>query len=133
MVTGFSGRFWYWGSRFLAAAILVPLIVIFGAWLAPATEVWGHLAATVLPTLVGNTLLLIFGVAIGTLILGVSLAWLVSTCEFPGRRWFDWALMLPFALPTYVMAFVFSRVARLSGARAGIFAAGFRSAGLLEH
>lgn len=107
LVTGFSGRFWYWGSRFLAAAILVPLIVIFGAWLAPATEVWGHLAATVLPTLIGNTLLLIFGVAIGTLILGVSLAWLVSTCEFPGRRWFDWALMLPFALPTYVMAFVF--------------------------
>lgn len=65
------------------------------------------MAATVLPTLVGNTLLLIVGVATGTLILGVSLAWLVSTCEFPGRRWFDWALMLPFALPTYVMAFVF--------------------------
>ncbi len=105
--TDFSSRFWYWGSRFLAAAILVPLVVIFAAWLAPTTEVWGHLAATVLPTLIGNTLLLIVGVAIGTLILGVSLAWLVSTCEFPGRRWFDWALMLPFALPTYVMAFVF--------------------------
>ena len=60
-----------------------------------------------LPTLIGNTLLLIVGVAVGTLLLGVSLAWLVSTCEFPGRRWFDWALMLPFALPTYVMAFVF--------------------------
>ena len=104
---GFSSRFWYWGSRLLAAAILVPLVVIFGAWLAPTTEVWGHLAATVLPTLIGNTLLLIVGVAIGTMLLGVSLAWLVSTCEFPGRRWFDWALMLPFALPTYVMAFVF--------------------------
>ena len=102
-----SDRFWYWGSRLLAAAILVPLVVIFGAWLAPTTEVWGHLAATVLPTLLGNTLLLIVGVAAGTLILGVSLAWLVSTCEFPGRRGFDWALMLPFALPTYVMAFVF--------------------------
>ena len=105
--TDFSSRFWHWGSRFLAAAILVPLVVIFAAWLAPTTEVWGHLAATVLPTLIGNTLLLIVGVAAGTLILGVSLAWLVSTCEFPGKRWFDWALMLPFALPTYVMAFVF--------------------------
>ena len=91
----------------LAAAILVPLVVIFGAWLAPTTEVWGHLTTTVLPTLIGNTLLLIVGVSVGTLILGVSLAWLVSTCEFPGRRWLDWALMLPFALPTYVMAFVF--------------------------
>ena len=106
-VSGFSSRFWYWGSRLLAAVILIPLIVIFGAWLAPATEVWAHLASTVLPTLVGNTLLLIMGVAVGTAVLGVSLAWLVSTCEFPGRRWFDWALMLPFALPTYVMAFVF--------------------------
>ena len=106
-VSGLSSRFWYWGSRLLAAAILIPLIVIFGAWLAPATEVWAHLASTVLPTLVGNTLLLIMGVAVGTAVLGVSLAWLVSTCEFPGRRWFDWALMLPLALPTYVMAFVF--------------------------
>ena len=100
-------RFWHWAPRLLAAVVLVPLIVIFGAWLAPATDVWKHLADTILLTLVGNTLLLIVGVAAGTMVLGVSLAWLVSTCEFPGRRGFDWALMLPFALPTYVMAFVF--------------------------
>ena len=114
------GRFWRWGSRLLAAAILVPLIVIFGAWLAPTTEVWAHLAATVLPTLIGNTLLLIVGVALGTLILGVSLAWLVSACEFPGRRWFDWALMLPFALPTYVMAFVFLGLLDFQGPLQGL-------------
>ena len=104
---GLSGQVWRWGSRALAVAILLPLVVIFGAWLVPATEVWSHLAATILPTLIGNTLFLIIGVAVGTAALGVSLAWLVSTCEFPGRRVFDWALMLPFALPTYVMAFVF--------------------------
>ncbi len=107
LAAGSSGRFWRWGSRLLAAAALVPLVVIFGAWMAPTTEVWGHLAATSLPTLVGNTVTLIVGVAVGSLALGVSLAWLVSNCEFPGRRGFDWALMLPFALPPYVMAFVF--------------------------
>lgn len=124
-IPGFSGRFWYWGSRLLAAALLVPLVVIFGAWLAPTTEVWGHLAATVLPTLIGNTLLLIVGVAIGTLVLGVSLAWLVSTCEFPGRRWFDWALMLPFALPTYVMAFVFLGLLDFQGPVQGLIRQAF--------
>ena len=44
---------------------------------------------------------------IGVTLLGVSLAWLTSLCQFPGRRWLDWALMLPFAIPAYVLAFVF--------------------------
>ena len=66
-----------------------------------------HLAETVLPHLIGNTLILMVGVAVGTVALGVGLAWLVSAYRFPGCRIFDWALMLPFAVPTYVMAFVF--------------------------
>ena len=104
---GSAGRLWRWGNGLLAAVVLVPLLIIFGAWLEPATEVWTHLAATSLPRLIGNTLMLMLGVATGAGLLGVSLAWLVCSCEFPGRRWLDWALMLPFALPTYVMAFVF--------------------------
>src|SRR5690606_27235237 len=50
---------------------------------------------------------LVAGVGIGVTLLGVSLAWLTALCEFPGRRWLDWALMLPFAIPAYVLAFVF--------------------------
>ena len=57
--------------------------------------------------LIGNTLTLVMGVGVGVTLLGVSLAWLTSLCEFPGRRWLDWALMLPFAIPAYVLAFVF--------------------------
>jgi iron(III) transport system permease protein len=60
-----------------------------------------------MPRLLGNTLTLVLGVGIGVTLLGVSLAWLTSLCEFPGRRWLDWALMLPFAIPAYVLAFVF--------------------------
>ncbi len=68
-----------------------------------------------LPRLLGNTLLLAAGVAVGTSVLGVALAWLVSAYRFPGSRIFDWALMLPFAVPTYVMAFVFLGILDFQG------------------
>src|SRR5690606_11075319 len=56
--------------------------------------------------LLSNTLALMLGVGITVTLLGVSLAWLTAVCDFPGRRWFDWALVLPLAMPTYVVAFV---------------------------
>ena len=90
----------------LGTATAVPLVVLFSAWATPETEVWRHLAATVLPGLLRNTGALLLGVGAGTLALGCGLAWLTARCEFPGRRWLDWALMLPLALPAYVLAFV---------------------------
>lgn len=102
-----GGAFWRWATRLLAIGVLIPLLVIAGAWLTVDAEVWQHLFATVLPTLVGNTAILLAGVSVGTVLVGVSLAWLTSLCDFPGRRWLDWALMLPFAVPAYVLAFVF--------------------------
>ncbi len=84
----------------------LPLVMLLGAWLQPETEVWRHLAATVLDELVVNTLVLLVGVGTGVFVLGVGLAWLTVVCEFPGRRFFEWALMLPLAVPTYVLAFV---------------------------
>ena len=90
----------------LGAATAVPLAVLFSAWASPETLVWQHLAETVLPGLLRNTAALVLGVGLGTLVLGCGLAWLTARCEFPGRRWLDWALMLPLALPAYVLAFV---------------------------
>lgn len=90
----------------LGAATAVPLAVLFSAWTSPETEVWRHLANTVLPSLLRNTAALLVGVGAGTLVIGCSLAWLTARCEFPGRRWLDWGLMLPLALPAYVLAFV---------------------------
>ena len=106
---------WRWASRLLAVSVLVPLAVIGAAWVSVDTGTWQHLGATILPGLLGNTLSLVLGVAAGTLLLGVPLAWLTSMCEFPGRRWLDWALMLPFALPAYVLAFVFVGAMDFSG------------------
>lgn len=89
-----------------AALSLTPLVVVFSAWLHPDPQLWAHLWVYVLPSLVGNTLLLGVGVGLGVTVLGVSLGWLTAVCEFPGRRFFSWALLLPLALPAYVTAFV---------------------------
>lgn len=108
-------RAWRWAARLLAVSVLVPLTVILGSWLHFDAEIWQHLGSTILPTLISNTAWLIGGVAIGSLLIGVPLAWLTAMCEFPGRRFLDWALMLPFALPAYVLAFVFVGVFDFSG------------------
>ncbi|UJP05720.1 MAG: iron ABC transporter permease [Nitrosomonas sp.] len=91
-----------------AAALLVlaPVAVIFSAFFAPADEIWQHLIDTTLTTLLINTFWLACGVIAGTALLGISLAWLTSVYEFPGCGFFSWALLLPLAMPAYVIAFV---------------------------
>ncbi|CDF81733.1 binding-protein-dependent transport system inner membrane protein [Pseudomonas knackmussii B13] len=98
---------WRLVSFALAALVLLPLSVLALSWSDIDGEIWAHLWDTQLPRLLGNSLLLVLGVGIGVVVLGTSLAWLTTLCEFPGRRWLDWALMLPFAIPAYVLAFVF--------------------------
>ncbi|PTS84989.1 iron ABC transporter permease [Pseudomonas sp. HMWF032] len=100
-------RRWYPIALTVALLVLLPLSVLLFSWHEVDRQIWTHLWQTQLPRLLGNTLVLVFGVGVGVTLLGVSLAWLTSLCEFPGRRWLDWALMLPFAIPAYVLAFVF--------------------------
>jgi iron(III) transport system permease protein len=90
----------------IAALVLVPVAVTFSSFAQVEGDILAHLTEFVLPELVGNTLWLVLGVGLGVSVLGVSLAWLTAMCEFPGRRVFDWALLLPLALPAYVTAFV---------------------------
>ncbi|QLI83113.1 iron ABC transporter permease [Chitinibacter fontanus] len=90
----------------IALLTLVPLLVVLGAFLDPQPEIWTHLIDYVLPDVLKNTLILLLGVGCGVLLLGVPLAWFTAVCEFPGRRFFSWALMLPLAMPAYVLAFV---------------------------
>ncbi len=97
---------WLLFALAIAALVLVPVAVTFSSFAQVEGDILAHLAEFVLPELVGNTLWLVIGVAIGVSLLGVSLAWLTATCDFPGRRLFDWALLLPLALPAYVTAFV---------------------------
>ncbi|MDT3707497.1 MAG: iron ABC transporter permease [Thiobacillus sp.] len=90
----------------VAMLVMLPIIVTFSSFAQVEGDILPHLAEFVLPELVANTLWLVLGVGIGVSVLGVSLAWLTAMCEFPGRRVFDWALLLPLALPAYVTAFV---------------------------
>lgn len=99
----------------VAAIVAAPILAV--AWLAlgPGNQTWAHLASTVLPGYVGNTLVLMAGVAIGVVLLGVPSAWLVSTYRFPGSRWFDWALILPLAMPAYVIAYAYTDLLQFAG------------------
>ena len=94
----------------LAAALclpaLIPVLVVLLGLISPETEVWSHLARYVLPEVVGNTLKLLLGVTLIAGALGTVLAWMTTSYEFPGRRFFDWALLLPLAMPAYVLAFI---------------------------
>ncbi|MFR0689316.1 ABC transporter permease [Enterobacterales bacterium AE_CKDN230030158-1A_HGKHYDSX7] len=99
----------------VAALVLLPISVLLLSWAEIDREIWSHLWETQMARLLGNTLVLVAGVGVGVTVLGVSLAWLTSLCEFPGRRWLDWALMLPFAVPAYVLAFVFVGLLDFSG------------------
>ncbi len=99
----------------IALIVLMPLLLVFSGWLQPESEVWRHLAQTLLADLIVNTLVLLAGVAVGVLLLGVGLAWLVVMYDFPGRRFFEWALILPLAVPAYVLAFVAIGVLDFSG------------------
>jgi len=105
-------RYVVWG---LAACVIIPLATIFSSFLTPEKEIWGHLASTLLPELLKNTFLLVIGVACFTCVIGVSLGWFTGACDFPGRRFFSWALALPLAIPAYVMAFIFLGLMDFSG------------------
>lgn len=106
---------WYFFAFLCSTLVLLPLVVLLLSWHQVDLEIWGHLWDTQMPRLLKNTFTLLIGVGIGVTLVGVSLAWLISLCDFPGRRWLDWALMLPFAIPAYVLAFVFVGLLDFSG------------------
>jgi iron(III) transport system permease protein len=99
----------------LAVPALLPLLSAAVAWTAPAGEVWQHQLAHVLPRVAGNTVLLLALVAVATAVLGTGLAWLVAGHDFPGRGVFAWALLLPLAVPGYVLAVVFAGALDFAG------------------
>jgi len=101
---------WTLGVFLVSLAMVSPIMVVLAGLFNNSGEVWQHLAATVLPRYVANTLGLMAGVGVGVLVLGVSTAWLVSTCDFRGRRLFEWALLLPLAAPAYILAYVYTDV-----------------------
>lgn len=100
----------------LAALVAMPVLSVLANLLAGGTsDTWSHLAATVLPEYIGNTLWLLVGVGTGVTLVGVATAWLTTMHEFPGRRQFEWALVLPMAMPAYVLAYVYTDLLQFVG------------------
>ncbi len=89
-----------------AGLVALPIILVAWAILTPSWDIWRHLWETRLAEMVRNTLTLIVGVGFGTLVVGTGLAWLVAFNRFPGRSILEWMLILPMAVPSYVMAFI---------------------------
>jgi len=99
----------------VALLICLPLLAVLWLALTPTENIWPHLFSTVLPGYVSTTALLMLGVAIGTSIIGVATAWCVTHLEFTGRSVFVWALLLPFAVPAYVIAYVYTDLLEFAG------------------
>ncbi len=90
----------------VAAVVVLPVALVAGSILDPSTDVWVLLWETGLLAMLRDTVVLMLGVVLGATTLGAGLAWLVATYTFPGRRALSWLLVLPLAVPAYVLAFV---------------------------
>ncbi|HSV55903.1 MAG TPA: iron ABC transporter permease [Magnetospirillaceae bacterium] len=99
----------------IAALALLPVLVVASSLLTPDLEVWRHLRDTMLLELTLNTLTLLAGVGLGTLVLGTGLAWLVTAYDFPGKKAFQWLLILPMAMPAYIMGFIYMALFDFAG------------------
>jgi iron(III) transport system permease protein len=98
-----------WDAAVVGIAVLVvlPVALVAVSILTPSTGVWALLWRTELPSMLLTTVALLVAVVCCTLVLGTGLAWLVGRYRFPGQRWFSWLLVLPLAVPAYVLGFVY--------------------------
>ncbi|CAM2011392.1 ABC transporter permease [Acanthopleuribacter pedis] len=106
---------WSFGLILLGIAVVTPIAVVLSALLFPPDEHWSHMLGHDMGRLLANTFGILAGVLFFTTVLGVGLAWLVAACDFPGRRFFRWAMILPFAFPTYVLGYVWIDILDLAG------------------
>lgn len=124
-----------WSLTAVLAAALLALPLLAVVWIAfSATESsWPHLVATVLPRALGNTLLLLAGAGAMSLIIGTSAAWLVTMYRFPGRAMADRLLVLPLAMPVYIVAYAYVELLDYAGPVQSALRATFGAQSVLSH
>jgi iron(III) transport system permease protein len=116
-VSSSAGRLGWlgWVSIMTAALVIAPIVAVVWNVYLPSATTWSHLISTVLPEYIVNTFLLAFLVGIGVIFFGVTSAWLVTAYSFPGHRLLEWALVLPLAMPAYVMAYAYTDWLQVAG------------------
>lgn len=105
----------FWLAVVLCLVVAAPLFALLGFIGEPTQGLWGHLAQTVLGEYLRNSALLCLGVGLGTLAVGTGTAWLVTMYRFPGQRLLNWALVLPLAMPAYVLAYAYTDFLQVTG------------------
>ncbi len=95
--------------------MLIPILIVLLSWTQPVADIWEHMTDYVLPQVLKNTAILLIMVTVIAGSIGTLLAWVTSMYRFPGQRFFAWALMLPLAMPAYVLAFVTVGIVDFSG------------------
>ncbi len=106
---------WPVATALVALLVAAPILAVLWSLTQTSGDAWAHLSSTVLPGYVGNTLLLMLLVAVMTMLLGVGSAWLIVSFEFPGQRVLSWALVLPLAMPGYIIAYVYTDLLEFAG------------------
>jgi iron(III) transport system permease protein len=106
---------WRLGALAVAALVALPLLSVASSLFTWQGDLWRHLAETQLSDIVGNTIVLLLGVGIGTTLIGAGTAWLVTMCRFPGSRALQWALVLPLVLPTYIIGYAYADLLAFAG------------------
>lgn len=98
-----------------ALIFAVPILTVAAFLFQPSPDIWQHLLDTVLIDYIGNSFLLMIGVGLGTFSIGVTCAWLTSVCQFPGKQIFVWTLLLPLAMPAYIIAYTYTGMFDFAG------------------
>ncbi|NNE23071.1 MAG: iron ABC transporter permease [Rhizobiales bacterium] len=98
---------WRVGAICVSALLLLPIAAIAYLALTPSENIWPHLVATVLPDYLAQTAMLMFGVGALTFVIGTSSAWMITMYGFPGRKVLQWMLLVPLAMPTYIIAYTY--------------------------
>ncbi|MCP4819700.1 MAG: iron ABC transporter permease, partial [Shimia sp.] len=96
---------WSVGAFVIAAIVLAPILAVIWIAFHPVENIWPHLLSTTLPRYVRTTLILMVSVGFFAASIGATTAWLITRYDFAGRRWIEWALLLPLAIPAYVGAY----------------------------
>ncbi len=106
---------WRLGAFVVAAIVALPLLGIASSLFTAQGDLWRHLAETQLQDIVFNTVVLLLGVGIGTVLIGTGTAWLVTMYRFPGSRMLQWALLLPLVMPTYIIGYAYADLLTFAG------------------
>jgi len=96
---------WSAGAVLIAVLVLAPILAVIGIAAFPKENIWPHLVSTTLPRYLSTTGILMLSTGFLTALVGTGAAWMVTRYEFPGRRWLEWLLLLPLAIPAYVGAY----------------------------